>query len=229
LNVANEGGHAPKRSPVEQFPALDSIGNVRHAFIARIPGIDVSANKAQALKRLSAVHREFRNEIGIGVWPLLAAQQIHADQIAVVDYPIASDKEFAGCDGIIANQRRVALGIHVADCAAVYIVDPKTPAVGLVHSGKNGTQLGIVSKAIAQMTERFGSQPADLVVQLSPCIRPPHYEIDFAATIIDQCRSSGVQQVYDTALCTACDLDRFYSYRAEKGKTGRMFALLGLS
>jgi hypothetical protein len=30
-------------------------------------------------------------------------------------------------------------------------------------------------------------------------------------------------------VCTACDLARYYSYRAEKGKTGRMLALLGLN
>jgi len=28
--------------------------------------------------------------------------------------------------------------------------------------------------------------------------------------------------------CTACDLQSYYSYRAEKGRTGRMLALLGL-
>jgi polyphenol oxidase len=30
-------------------------------------------------------------------------------------------------------------------------------------------------------------------------------------------------------VCTACDLHRYYSYRAEKGKTGRMLALIGLN
>src|SRR5438132_4838701 len=142
---------------------------------------------------------------------------------------MADDKEFAGCDGIITNQKKIALGIHVADCCAVYIVDPKTPAIGLIHSGKKGTELAIASKAIEQMRENFGSDPANLIVQLSTCIRPPHYEIDFAAKIIEQCRAAGVTQIHDSGLCTACDSDRYYSYRAEKGKTGRMLALLGLA
>ena len=90
---------------------------------------------------------------------------------------------FPRCDGIITNQRSVALGIYVADCCAVYIVDPKTPAIGLVHSGRKGTELGVVTNAIRQMIERFGSDPANMIVQLSPCIRPPHYEVDFAAEI----------------------------------------------
>ena len=215
--------------PIEYFPALRDITLCRHAFIERIPGIDASHDKAEALKRLDAVHREARREIGMADWPLLTAQQIHGHRIAIVDQPIANDKEFAGCDGIITNQKNIALGIHVADCGAVYIVDPKTPAIGLVHSGKKGSDAAIVSKAIQQMREHFGSDPAELVVQLSPCIRPPHYEIDFVAQIVEQCRAAGVIKIHDSGVCTACDVGRYYSYRAEKGKTGRMLALLGLT
>jgi copper oxidase (laccase) domain-containing protein len=220
---------ALERSQIEHFPTLGTIGDLRHAFITRIPGIDVSADKAEALNRLEAVHRECRGEIGIGDWPLLTAQQVHGDKIAVIDRFVERDREFAGCDGMITDQRKIALGIHVADCGAVYLVDPKTPAIGLVHSGKKGTALAIASKAIQAMAKHFGSNPADLVVQLSPCIRPPHYEIDFAAKIVEQCRAAGVKQIHDSGVCTACDTDRYYSYRAEKGKTGRMLALLGLS
>ena len=78
------------------------------------------------------------------------------------------------------------------------------------------------------MEQHFGSRASDLIVQLSPCIRPPHYEIDFAADIFRSVKARGVQQVHDCGVCTACDLDRYYSYRAEKGKTGRMLALLAL-
>jgi purine-nucleoside/S-methyl-5'-thioadenosine phosphorylase / adenosine deaminase len=214
--------------PTENFSALDATGVCRHTFIKRVPGIDVSHDKAEALKRLDKVHREIRGAICVGDWPLLTAEQIHGDKIAIVDVPAAGDKEFTGCDGIITNQRKIALGIHVADCCAVYIVDPDTPAIGLVHSGKNGTELAIVSKAVQQMRERFGSNPAELIVQLSPCIRPPHYEIDFAAKVVEQCRAEGVTHIHDNGVCTACHVDRYYSYRAEKGKTGRMLALLGL-
>ena len=216
------------RAPIEYFPALNAAGICRHAFIERIPGIDVSHDKAEALKRLDVVHRDTRREIGMAGWPLLTAQQIHGDKIAIVDQPVAGDKEFAGCDGLITNQRQIALGIHVADCCAIYVVDPKTPAIGLIHSGKRGTEQAIILNAIERMGENFGSDPAELIVQLSPCIRPPHYEIDFAATIIEQCRAAGVKQIHDSGVCTACDLGRYYSYRAEKAKTGRMLALLGL-
>jgi copper oxidase (laccase) domain-containing protein len=270
----------------EQFPALNAIGICRHVFIQRIPGIDVSHDKAEVLERLDAAHIEIRSAIGIGDWPLFTAEQVHGNKIAVIDsqsrprfprlspskrgedegegfertdskstltlrlsltkgeatqdsrgnernsdkarIPKKRQKEFHACDGLITSQRGIALGIYVADCCAVYIVDPKTSAIGLVHSGRKGTELGVVANAIRQMIERFGSEPANITVQLSPCIRPPHYEVDFAAEIIRQCRALGVQQIHDSDTCTACDLARYYSYRAQKGKTGRMLAVLGL-
>ncbi|HXX41189.1 MAG TPA: polyphenol oxidase family protein [Chthoniobacterales bacterium] len=217
-----------KRLPIETFPALGAVGFCRHAFIERIPGIDVSEDKAEALRRLDAVHSEIRREIGMADWPLLTVEQVHGNKVAVIDGDVRLSKEFSGCDALITNRRQIALGIHVADCCAVYILDPTTPAIGLVHSGKKGTELAIVAKAIEQMRARFGSQPSNLIVQLSPCIRPPHYETDFAAKIIGQCQSCGVRQIFDCSICTACHPDRYYSYRAEKGKTGRMLALLGL-
>ena len=215
----------------EQFPALSAIGICRHVFTQRIPGIDVSHDKDEVLNRLDAAHREIRNAIGVGDWPLITAEQIHGNKIAVIDNcscgPVG--REFRGCDGIITNQRGIMLGVYVADCCAVYIIDPKTPAIGLAHSGRKGTELGVVTNAITQMVERFGSNPADLIAQLSPCIRPPHYEIDFAAKIVEQCRAQGVQEIHDSGVCTGCHVDFYYSYRAEKGKTGRMLALIGLN
>ena len=217
-----------RQLPAEQFAALTALPQVAHAFTLRVPGIEVSHDKAEALARLDGVHREIRGEQGLGFVPFVTAQQVHGKHIAVIANPISGDKCFESCDGLITNQRGVCLGIYVADCCAVYLVDPLRGAMGLVHSGKKGTELRIVSKAIESMVEHFGSRASDLVIQLSPCIRPPHYEIDFAADIVRQCREGGVAAVNDSGVCTACDLDRYYSYRAEKGRTGRMLAFLAL-
>src|SRR5262249_18195309 len=175
--------------------------------------------------------REIRNAIGVGDWPLFTAKQVHGNKIAVIDSCSRgpAGREFPGCDGLITNQRGIVLGVYVADCCAVYIVDPKTPAIGLVHSGRKGTEFGVVRNEIRKMMDRFESDPANMIVQLSPCIPPPHYEVDFAAEIIRQCRAVGVTQIYDSRVCTACDLGRYYSYRAEKGKTGRMLALIAMN
>ena len=217
-----------RQLPAEQFAALCALPQVVHGFTLRVPGIEVSHDKAEALARLDGVHRKIRSESGIGAAPFITAQQVHGNGITVVA-DAARDECFDQSDGLITNQRGVCLGIYVADCCAVYLVDPVRGAIGLVHSGKKGTELGIVSKAIKSMAQYFGSRASDLIVQLSPCIRPPHYEIDFAADIIRQCRDLGVSSVNDTAVCTACDLNRYYSYRAEKGRTGRMLAFLALA
>ena len=216
-------------SAVERFSTLAAIPTCRHAFIRRIPGIEVSYDKAEVLARLDAAHREIRRSLAMDRGPFLTAQQVHGNRIAVIERPTVSDECFSGCDGLITNQPRACLGIYVADCCAIFLADPVRGCGGLVHSGKKGTELGIAARAIAQMRQTFGSAPADLVVQLSPCIRPPHYEIDFAAEIARQCREAGVTAVHDCNTCTACDLNRYYSYRAEKGRTGRMLALLALT
>ena len=71
--------------------------------------------------------------------------------------------------------------------------------------------------------------PANLIAVISPCIRPPHYEEDIPTAIKAQLVEEGVpeDQIHDSGLDTAADTKRFYSYRVEKGQTGRMLALFG--
>lgn len=97
--------------------------------------------------------------------------------------------------------------------------------IALAHSGRRGTEGNIVRETISCLQSVYDTRPENLIVQLSPCIRPPHYEIDFAAEIGRQARACGVRQYHDCGICTASHLDRYYSYRAEKGKTGRMWAV----
>ena len=215
-------------SVVEFFPALNDQTIIRHGFVRRIPGIDVTTERVAALARLDTTHQELRGELGLGDTIFVTAEQVHGDKIATIDEPFRPDFCAPGADGLITDQCNVSLGIYVADCCAVYLVDPVRRAIGLVHSGKKGTELAIIVRAIERMSARYGSEPHDLVVQLSPCIRPAHYEVDFADEIVRQARDAGVQKIHDSGECTACDLRRYYSYRAEKGRTGRMLALLEL-
>jgi polyphenol oxidase len=213
--------------PVEIFSTLERIRSV-HGFVRRIPGIELSHDKAVVLENLDQAHREARRALGLGERKFMTARQVHGDKIAVINSMPTGDKCFEGCDGLITNQRDVCLGVYVADCCAVYLVDQNARAIGLVHSGKKGTALGVVRNAIRSMRKEFGIASDDLIAQLSPCIRPPHYEIDFAAEIVRQCRDAGIEEIHDSGVCTACDLEHYYSYRAEKGRTGRMLALLAL-
>lgn len=214
---------------VETFPALRALGMVRYGFIGRIPGLEVATDRVEALRRLDAIHRKQRAQLGLGEMRFATAEQVHGNAIAVLDQPLMEDFCADDADGLITNQADISLGIYVADCCAVYLVDPVRRCLGLVHSGKKGTELAIVRRAIELLRDHFGSAPRDLVVQLSPCIRPPHYEVDFAAEIVRQARAAGVIEVHDCGRDTAADLARYYSYRAEKARTGRMLALLALT
>jgi polyphenol oxidase len=210
--------------PVQFFPALSEIGIVEHGFILRIPGLDVQTDRQSALERLEHYHRD--QLATIGTRSLKQAEQVHGNGVARID--VASATRTEGVDGLVTADADVVLGIYVADCCAIYLVDPIRPAIGLVHSGKKGTEQNIVGSAVRKLHIDFGSEPEDLIAVLSPCIRPPCYEVDFAQSIVAQLRTKNVNKIYDNQDNTGSDLDRFYSYRMEKGRTGRMLAYLAL-
>lgn len=209
------------------FPAFEALPGFVHRFTLRHPEIDVDDERSVVVNRLWEWHRSQAEDMGFSNTTLCIAEQVHGSEIAVVSAP--TSEIIPGTDGMISNVQGLVLGIYVADCCAVYLVDSRTGAFGVLHSGKKGSELGITAHAIEMMRRHFGTQPVDLHVQLSPCIRPPAYEIDFAAQIRRQALDAGVPaaQIHDTGLCTSLDLRRFYSYRMEKGRTGRMLALLG--
>jgi polyphenol oxidase len=210
--------------PEQQFPALVQINVVDHGFVLRIPGIDVQTDRATALARLQEYHSQVLTRLRARV--VKHAAQVHGNEVALVT--AASPERTAGVDGLLTDDPNVVLTIYVADCCAIYLVDPRRRVIGLLHSGKKGTALNIIGRAVEKLEAEFGCHPADLIAQLSPCIRPPHYEVDFASGIVTQLRQAGVEWVHDCGENTGSDLNRFYSYRVEKGQTGRMLAYLAL-
>ena len=152
-------------------------------------------------------------------------EQTHGSGVAVVS-KWETGRVIPSVDGLVTEERGLALVVRVADCGPVWLYCGQTGAIGLVHSGRKGTELGVVRVAIRTMREKFGCDSEKMVAVLGPCIRPPHYDVPFAEEIVRQLRAEGVGEIVDTKLCTASDPQKFYSYRAEKGKTGRHFALL---
>jgi YfiH family protein len=152
------------------------------------------------------------------------AEQTHGNGVVAVTGPGYTPV----ADGLVTRKPGLPLIVRCADCAAVYVVDRRTAAIGLAHSGKKGTQANIAGNMLATMAAAFGTRPSDCVAVISPCIGPCHYEVDLWAGIEAQLRAAGVEEIHGPRVCTACHLDRYYSYRAEKGQTGRMYALLAL-
>ncbi len=210
--------------PPDRFASLDAVSGVRAAFLTRVPGVDVTAERDTALARLKPEHDARIVELGFS--PPVLAEQVHGSIVAAVEALPSSP--IAGADGLVTATRGLTLGIYVADCAAVYLVDPHRRAIALVHSGRKGTELNIVGGAVKILSDHFNIDPSDLIVVVAPCIRSPHYEVDFAATIRAQARDAGVCKIHDAGICTASHPDRYYSYRREQGRTGRMLALLML-
>ena len=200
-----------------------------HGFLLRAQGVPVDVEREEALANLAPSFRAGTCELGFSPAQVATCEQVHGGEVAKVEAAAGIDAPLAGFDGLITDRPGICLGIYVADCCAVYIADRHSRAIGLVHSGKKGTELGIAPNAITMLRREYGVPPGDLTVQLSPCIRPPAYEIDFAAQIRQDVAAAGVPeaQIFDGGACTSIDLERYYSYRVEKGKTGRMLALMG--
>ena len=69
-------------------------------------------------------------------WPLISVSQIHSAIIHRVDRPAV--RPLQG-DGLITSEPGILLGIKIADCLPVLIVDPERRAIGVFHAGWRGT------------------------------------------------------------------------------------------
>jgi hypothetical protein len=198
---------------IETFPALQLAG-VRHGFSTRGAG---------AVENLEEELNATFTAAGFPMLDAVHAEQPHGNRAQAVYTPLGI--RVPEVDALATSVPRLPLVIRVADCGPVFFYDPVQQAIAVAHSGRKGTEGNIVEATIECLCDTYQTEPENLIVQLGPCIRPPHYEIDFAVEIERQARACGVRQYHDCGICTASHLDRYYSYRAEKGKTGRMWAV----
>jgi copper oxidase (laccase) domain-containing protein len=211
----------------EQFGPLSGLPWLFHAFSLRTSA-DTRAETYEAQVAASFGYRQFAR-----------ADQPHGNGVAVVgpealattpaaDPATSQVLPYSGVDALVTNRPGVLLLIRCADCAPVYLVDPGTRAIGLVHSGRKGTLANVVGQTVALLQRQFGTDPGRLRAYVGPSIGPCHYDMDLWTPIEHQLRAAGVRDLHLPRRCTACHLDCYYSYRAEKGQTGRHFALLAL-
>lgn len=218
----------------EAFPflaPLNAIPGIRAGWVERIPGLSITGDRDEAMRLLRPIHETAVEEFLKSRVRWWRAEQVHGNAVAVVPGSpeiIAPDglPVVSGVDGLVTSQTGAVLAIYVADCGAIWLADRRTGAIGLLHSGKKGTESNILGVALECMGKQFGTRPEDVTAVLSPCIRPPDYDVDFAAEIRNQAERQGIGNFMDCGLNTASDLPRFYSYRKELGKTGRMMALM---
>jgi len=162
-----------------------------------------------------------------------------------------------GVDALITNVPGIPLMLFFADCVPVVIVDPKRRAIALSHAGWKGTAAGIAEKTVMAMASEYGTNPADCIAGIGPSIGQCCYEVDEAVINklkkfsywqdlitpkgarwqLDlweanrrQLLDAGLvpDNVVISAVCTSCNTDLFFSYRAENGSTGRIGAVISL-
>jgi YfiH family protein len=68
--------------------------------------------------------------------------------------------------------------VFSADCGIILLHDPVNRCVGAIHAGWRGCAAGIVENAVRAMAEHFGSDPADLLAAIGPCIGQCCFETD---------------------------------------------------
>jgi len=170
--------------PYYCFDGIPNNGLVRHAVYTRQGGIsrppfdtlnlsvsvpdvkeDVYANRATA-------YGLYDRRIDT----LVHAHLVHGAEVAVVGR--ADHGRYVGpVDGLITDDPGCGLTMNYADCAPVFLYDPRRKAIGLGHAGWKGSIIDLPGAMVRAMGQAFGSRPAELVAAIGPTIGPCCYEV----------------------------------------------------
>lgn len=189
--------------------------------------------------------------------PLVTLHQVHSGVVHRVGHANASEEVVLHGDGLMTDEPGIVLGIQTADCVPVLVADRQRSVVAAFHAGWRGTLQRIVEAGISRMQEEFGSAPANLRAAIGPSIQQCCYNVgdevrqqfykefsyadalfsrnlkthlDLAEANKRQLLAAGLSEttIEVIPLCTSCRTDLFFSYRAERGFTGRMLSVIGL-
>lgn len=188
-----------------------------------------------------------RLRAGLEVASVIHAHQVHGRSVRVARAPGEGLLLTSPCDGHLTREAGVLLTISVADCVPVFLVEPRTRTVGLLHAGWRGVAAGILEEGFRGLQDRFGIRSDVLHVHLGPAISGPRYEVgpevhvalgldkpngpsplDLRAHLAERARRAGVHP-HRIGVSRVCVLEdsRFFSHRA--GDAGRQVAVLGIS
>lgn len=163
-----------------------------------------------------------------------------------------------GADALITNIPAIPLMLFFADCVPVLLYDPVKHVIGVSHAGWKGTVAKITQKTVLAMAECYHTKPEDCIACIAPSIGPccyevdeivlnklqnqfanweslvtasaSHWQLDLWEANRTQLREIGLKEdnLITSGICTACNNQLFFSYRAEQGKTGRIAACISL-
>lgn len=201
--------------------------------------------------------RDFLQNLGVDYRSLVCAKQVHGSSIQYVGEnqrgkgALSEENSIPDTDALVTDTKNLPLAIFTADCLPVFLYDPLTPAVALVHAGWKGTRDNITARAVQLMQEKFGSKVSGLYIGLGPAIRNCCYEVgeDFKnyfseglirkgnRNYLDLIRLNKLQvlglgacedNIFDSRTCTSCRSADFFSFRKEGKDCGRMMSIIML-
>ena len=179
-------------------------------------------------------------------------EQLHTNTVSVVGAERRGAREpVPATDAVVTTEKRLGLGVLVADCTPVLLVDVSAGVIAAAHAGRLGARNGIVRNTVNAMVE-LGATPASIQVLMGPAASGRNYEVpeemaddvekhlpgsktrtssgtwgvDVRAGLIRQLMGMGVTAIESDPRCTIEDTD-FFSYRRE-GVTGRQAGVIWL-
>ncbi len=172
------------------FPKLEDCGAVNHAFTTKMGGVsegyfssmNMSFTKGEPREKTTENYRRILSTIGSDLSHLVLSHQTHTDNLKIVtseDLGAGFTKpSFTDIDGLITNERGIALVTQYADCTPLLFCDPVKKVIAASHSGWRGTVKRIGAKTVYKMVDKFGCDPKDIIVAIGPCICKECYEVD---------------------------------------------------
>jgi polyphenol oxidase len=183
--VRKSGSRANLR--VLHAPALTRIPWLVHGFSTRPGGassaygggaLNLGFTKDDVRERVQRNRKAFLAAAGATTgrepWPLITARQIHSDIINVVRSP--EPGPLVG-DGLVTNIPEITLGILVADCFPVLVIDLKNKAIGAFHCGWRPTVKRMVEKGLGIMRYEYGTRAGDVHAAIGPGIQSCCYAV----------------------------------------------------
>jgi len=154
----------------------------RHEGVSRPPynSLNLGTNTPDQPHNVEGNRSLLTRAFGITQDALVTVKQVHGNDILVIDEPNEDYSHFLGLEGdaIITNQPGVMIGVCVADCAPILLLDPEKRVVAAVHAGWQGTAAKLAAKAVAGMVSLFGCDPQRLQAFIGPSIGKCCYEVD---------------------------------------------------
>ncbi len=173
-----------------QFPKLNATGAVKHLFSTRHGGVsegdcatmNLSFNRNDSRENVMENYRRLCGCVGIDAADLVLSQQTHTNNVLCVDKTHCGTgvtlPSFNDVDGLITNERGVALVTQYADCTPLLFCDPVKGVIATSHAGWRGTVKLIGKVTVEKMVSQYGCNPEDIIAAIGPCIGKCCYEVD---------------------------------------------------